>query len=413
MNRNRPYCPLLAACCLLPTACCLLLALPARAEPLKIVPVDGEPFRAELAGIDSQWQVTFRSGEERRVLAAADVVSWGCCAEVRRGPVLVLADGGLLVADVFTADKDRLTADSGLFGLVELPLELLAGVVFQLPADRHARDLLLSRVASATGDSDRAVLHNGDEVAGRVESIRDDRIRLETAVGPVDLEIHRTQTLVFNPALVQAPQRQGVHAVAGFRDGSRLVGDRLVVGEESLKIDLSGGHTWTAAPGDLVSLQPLGGRVTYLSDLKADGYRHVPFLDLEWTYQTDRNCSGGMLRSGGRLYLKGLGIHSAARLSYLLAKPCDRFQAELGIDDDTAGLGSVRFRVFVDGEEKHTSDTIRGGTPPVPVSVDLAGAKRLDLIVDFADRAGEQDHANWLDARLVGPAPPAVSDAGP
>ncbi|MFH1919148.1 MAG: NPCBM/NEW2 domain-containing protein, partial [Planctomycetota bacterium] len=211
----------------------------------------------------------------------------------------------------------------------------------------------------------------------------------------------------------QAPQRQGVHAVAGFRDGSRLVGDRLVVGEESLKIDLSGGLTWTAALEDLVSLQPLGGRVTYLSDLKADGYRHVPFLDLQWPYRTDRNCSGGMLRSGGRLYLKGLGVHSAARLSYLLAKPYDRFQAELGIDDDTAGLGSVRFRVFVDGEEKHTSDTIRGGTPPVPVSVDLAGAKRFDLIVDFADRADEQDHANWLDARLVVPAPPAVSDAGP
>jgi hypothetical protein len=38
---------------------------------------------------------------------------------------------------------------------------------------------------------------------------------------------------------------------------------------------------------------------------------------------------------------------------------------------------------------------------PVPVSVDLSDAKRLDLVVDFAERADQLDHANWLDARLV------------
>ena len=35
------------------------------------------------------------------------------------------------------------------------------------------------------------------------------------------------------------------------------------------------------------------------------------------------------------------------------------------------------------------------------ISVDNDGAKRLDLVVDFADRADELDHANWLNARLV------------
>ncbi|OHB81347.1 MAG: hypothetical protein A2V98_10870 [Planctomycetes bacterium RBG_16_64_12] len=388
------YCLLSAACCVLP----------------ETVPVEGEPFAAELAGIDSQWQLTFRSGEQRRALPAAELAHWGSCVEIRQGPVLVLADGGVLVADVFQADKEHLTADSGLFGLVELPLELLAGVVFQLPADRHAQDLLLNRVASATGESDQAVLQNGDEVAGRLEAIRDDVIRLETVVGPVDVEIHRTQALVFNPALTRPPKRQALHAVAGFRDGSRLIGDRLALDEQSLEIDVAGSLRWTTAPKEIVWLQPLGGRVTYLSDLEASGYRHVPFLDLQWPYRTDRNVAGGMLRSGGRLYLKGLGMHSAARLTYLLAEPYRRFQAELGIDDATSGRGSVRFRVFVDGNQKYASEPIRGGTPPVPVSVELAGAKRLDLVVDFVDHADQQDHANWLDARLVGPAVPAVSE---
>ncbi len=334
-------------------------------------------------------------------MPAGELVYWGDCAEIRQGPVLVLADGGLLVAEVFQADKERLTADSDLFGLVELPLELVAGVVFQLPADRHAGDLLLDRVALADAESDLVILNNADEVAGQVEAVGDDAIRLATVVGPVDVEAHRIRALVFNPALLRRREPQGFHAIAGFRDGSRLIAERLVVDEESLRIEAVGGLRWTAVPEDLVWLQPLGGRVTYLSDLKAAEDRQVSFLDLRWPCRADRNVTGGMLRSGGRLHLKGLGVHSAARLTYLLSRPYRRFQAELSIDDGTSGRGSVRFRVFVDGAPKHASPIVRGGMAPVPVSVDLAGAKRLDLVVDFADRADELDHANWLDVRLV------------
>jgi hypothetical protein len=365
------------------------------------VPVDGEPFGARLVAIDPQWQITFEGEQSQRVVPAADLVQWGHCAEVGRGPVLVLADGGLFVGEVFGADVEQLTADSDLFGLVKLPLELLAGVVFHLPAERQARDLLLDRVASSTGESDQVILNNGDEVAGRLEGIEDGAIRLATVVGSVDVEIPRVRAVVFNPALLARPKRQGLRAIAGFGDGSRLAADRLALSGRSLEIDVADGLRWTTAAEELVGLQPLGGRVTYLSDLEAADYRHVPFLDLRWPYRSDRDVTGGWLRSAGRLYLKGLGMHSAARLTYLLEGPYRRFQAELAIDDGTSGRGSVRFRVFVDGSPKYASPTVRGREPPVPVSVDVAGAKRLDLVVDFADRGDVGDHANWLNARLV------------
>jgi len=94
-------------------------------------------------------------------------------------------------------------------------------------------------------------------------------------------------------------------------------------------------------------------------------------------------------------------VHSYSQLTYLLDRPYRRFQAALGIDDSTAGRGSVVFRVYVDRQRQHASDIIRGGESAVPISVDLSGAKRLDLIVDFADRADQLDHAAWLNARLV------------
>lgn len=385
--------------CLLTHLAAASLAL--TAEPPTAVPADGPPTAAAISAVDAAWNVTFQNGEKTRTCSAADLAWWGRGVEIQGGSLVILNDGSVLVADVLDADKERLRADSSLFGLVELPLELAAGVVFQAPVDRHSQDQLLDQVASARGEVDRVMLVNGDQITGRMDSIRDNTVRIETDVGTVDVKAERIRAVAFNPALLRRPSATGLRAIAGFSDGSRLVGQQLVVDQASLRLILPGGQTLRTQPQELVLLQPLGGRVVYLSDLAAAGYRHVPFLNLSWPYRTDRNVTDGMLRCDGGLYLKGLGMHSAARLTYLLHKPYQRFQAELGIDDSTEGLGSVRVRVFVDGRERYTSPTVRGGQPPVPVAVDLAGAKRLDLLVEYADRADELDRADWLNARLI------------
>jgi hypothetical protein len=99
-------------------------------------------------------------------------------------------------------------------------------------------------------------------------------------------------------------------------------------------------------------------------------------------------------------------MHSPSRITYDLDEPYRLFQAQVALDDEARGRGSVEFRVFVDDgggqwREAAASGTLRGGQPPRPISVDLAGAKRISLLVDFADRGDELDHADWLDARLV------------
>ena len=364
-------------------------------------PVEEKPFPAELAAIDAQWQITFRKGGTTLALPAAALVRWGICPEPRRGPLLVLADGSLVAADErLSAGKEKLTADTLLFGQVSIPLERLAGVVLRLPADPLQRTRLIDRAVSGNGLSDRVLLANGDEIPGTIRAIREGKAQVETGATVADVDLSRVEALLYNPALLQRTQASGLRAWAGFGDGTRLMASTLTLDARSVRVTLAGGLTWTAPPRDLVFLQPLGGHSTYLSDLVAS-YRHVPYLDLSWPYRNDRSVSGGMLRAGGRLYLKGLGVHSTSRLSYTLAEPYRRFEAELAVDNETGGRGSVAFRVFADGQLKYASPIIRGGAPPVAVRVDLAGAKRLDLVVDFAQRADELDHADWLDARLI------------
>ena len=253
-------------------------------------------------------------------------------------------------------------------------------------------------------------MDNGDELAGTLEAIDEKVAKLQTEAGPANVELARVNAIVFNPQLKAKPDEKSPRTWLGFSDGSRLLvanisplplGEGLGVRAEKLCNSTVFGQTWKTPPKNLVFMQPLSGRAEYLSQLKPAEYRHVPYLSIAWPYEIDRNVQGGLLRVGGRLYLKGIGLHSAARLSYELPPGVKRFQAEAAIDDAAAGEGSVRFRVFVDGKEKFTSPTVRGGMPPVPIDVDLSGGKRLDLVVDFADRADVQDYADWLDARVI------------
>jgi hypothetical protein len=192
----------------------------------------------------------------------------------------------------------------------------------------------------------------------------------------------------------------------GLRDGSLLYVDSISAGEE--KSTLEAGNVTTLSGGtasDVVFLQALGGPVVYLSDLEPTEYRHVPYLNVDWRYRRDRNVSGEPLAAYGKRYLKGLGMHSAGRISYRLDGKYRRFESAVAIDDSANNRGSVTFAVYVlrDGKlnEAYKSGIVRGGEAPQLASVDLSGAQGLTLVVDFADRGDQLDRADWLDARLV------------
>jgi len=387
--------------CALVAVALLTAAAPARGEGPAALPVDGEPFSATLKAVDADWGVTFTADGAARKLSPAGLVRWGAPAEVRRGPVVVTARGGLLVGDVLRADPAVVAMYADLLGKLTLPTDRLAGVVFDPPPDPGRRDRLLLRVAGATGGSDRVLLSNGDELSGTIERMAEGTLSLRTDVGQVELARDRLAAVVFNPDLRRAARIEGLRAWVGLADGSRLLASKLVHDDKGAVLTALGIDDLKALPEDVVFLQPLGGQVVYLSDLEASGYRYLPYLSISWPYHRDRSVVGTQFRAAGQLYLKGLGMHSAARLSYDLGAEYRQFQAELAIDDSAAGRGSVQFRVYVDRELKYTSEIQRGGEAPVPLRVDTPGAKRLDLIVDFADHAHVLDHADWFDARLV------------
>ncbi len=367
------------------------------------VPVDGAPFNAHLAAVDHDWNLVFATEEGQRTIPAAEFVRWGAPRAMIRGPVIVLANGGLLIAEVINMDGLTLSANSPLFGPISLPLDQVAGIAFQLPPDPCRQTYLLDRPLQAAGHADRMILENGDELTGLIDALDPVRARIQTSAGPVEAERRAVAAVHFNPALAKPEGFKDLYAWVGLGDGSLFPAAAVALDGQTLAVQAIAGHNWQTSAEELAFLQIFGGRTVYLSAVALEEYRHVPYLELPWPFRSDRSVAGGRLRCGGRTYLTGLGMHAEATITYRVNAAYERFQAEVGVDDSTQGRGSVRFHVLVDGRERFASNPVRGGDSPMPIDLDIAGAEQIDLVVGFAERAHVLDHANWLDARLIAP----------
>ncbi|MBL8826671.1 MAG: NPCBM/NEW2 domain-containing protein [Planctomycetaceae bacterium] len=345
------------------------------------------------------------------------LVAWGAPVEWIEGPVVLLVDGSVIAqrqrGRTLSLDGERLKLSNSSLGPLELPIEWVAGVILRVPVDVQLRDRWWAeclKPAEEDRKHDVVQLDNGDRVTGTIqawgETAEGRRIEIKTNVGVVAFDTNRVAMVRFDPSLLSKPTLTAPRTLIGLDDGSRVqvrswdtTDDRVqllpVLGSKKSELK------WPASAESIVFAQPLAGKVRYLDELAVDGYRHVPYLTLAWPYELDRNVIGTQLRAGGRLWAKGVGMHSTSRLTFALDKPYRRFDAILAIDDHTAGRGSVTCRVFVDGEQRFASETIRGGAKPVPISVDLSGGKLLSLIVDYGDGGDTLDRVDWLEARVV------------
>ncbi|PVC84905.1 sigma-70 family RNA polymerase sigma factor [Streptomyces sp. CS131] len=100
-------------------------------------------------------------------------------------------------------------------------------------------------------------------------------------------------------------------------------------------------------------------------------------------------------------YAHGVTVHSRSSVTIELNRPCTRYEAVVGVDDMTLGLGAVRFSVFNgDGVRLWRSPVMEGGEPAVPVSVGIAGQSSIRLVVEPEGPMGGVALADWAESRI-------------
>ena len=126
--------------------------------------------------------------------------------------------------------------------------------------------------------------------------------------------------------------------------------------------------------------------------------------------QVDKNIVGKGMSIAGVKFEHGVGSHANSVLYVKLDGQAERFTAQVGVDDETAGRGTVQFRVYGDGKVLFDSGVMRGKNKAKPVDVDLRGVKQVILMATDAGDDINHDHADWAEAAFVtgGAKPEAV-----
>jgi len=391
--------------------CCAFIALSTLDDPLaeiELIPVDGAPvkivkFAAENGRIKG---VRHLGRGEPGQWALRDLIAIRFPSQPPTplsGIHLRLADDEFIrCSAIESAGADEFVVRGNLFGSIKVPSELIIGAVLDPDADERQSERAAEWMKKPRS-TDALLFRNFDEAKGSFIGVEDATVTME--VGGAKRTTPRNQVLAvaFDPRLLQPKKTKDEYAVVRLTDGTRLRASAIkAAADRSDAVDLQTvvGSAISVKREHLVDASIRNGRVVYLSDLKAIETEIVPYLDDPWPVQRDRAATGEPMRLGGVVVAKGLGMRSGTRVTYNV-EGAVRFEATIGLDDAAGPLGHAVFSVFVDGKRNGDEIALSAGEAPRPISIPLAGARKITLVVAFGLRGDVQDFADWGDARLV------------
>jgi hypothetical protein len=285
-----------------------------------------------------------------------------------------------------------------------VPLSALSVIWLATPDGVDQPDLFRRRLAAGQRQRDTLLLRNGDALEGLLGGFDDAGVQMEVDKKSVPVPRSRIAAVALSTELTTPLRPKGVFGRLILAGGSRLsLADAACEDGKTLT-----GTTLFDAPvrvplEQVLALDIYQGKAVPLSELKPLKQEQTPYLGVSWPLVNDGSVAGRDLRLGGSSYDKGLGMHSESRVTYDVSAGYRRFEALVGLDDQTGRDGSVRIKVLVDGKPRDVGwdKELTAQTGPQPVRVDLAGAKQLTLVVEFGQRGDVGDHIDWVDARLV------------
>lgn len=204
------------------------------------------------------------------------------------------------------------------------------------------------------------------------------------------------------------PQENPLLGVLTDAAGSSLSISSLVPAEGNAQITLTSGAKLTLPDSALAGLDLSSGRAVSLASLKAESVTVTPFFGMENAPesllkfnapQLNRAFGGGKIQLGGKEYATGLELCSRTQIVFRLPSAFQTFRATVGIDDSVRPGGSSEVTILAD-EKVLFKDVLTGKDAPKPLNLDLSGARRLTILVDFGENGNFGDYVGFGDAAL-------------
>ena len=240
-------------------------------------------------------------------------------------------------------------------------------------------------------------------VAGKILSRDGDSLQIEIDGQTRQLKWAKVAGLVFQ--LLPPATNDSPYQIVDFVSGQHLSGHVTTLTADTLQMETIWKQQLELPRSQVARISVKNGRVQSLVSQTPSHAEQVGYLDLVRPYQTNKSFTGRTLQIGDETYLEGLCTHSHTVLDYDLSGGFSQFRSAVGLQQDDGDQGHVIVRVRVDGVAKF-EEAIAGGQPAKAVSLDLTGAKSLQLEVDFGDGFDVADHLVWGNPVLLKAAKP-------
>jgi hypothetical protein len=268
-------------------------------------------------------------------------------------------------------------------------------------------------------EGDRLYRRQGDgldRVDGGVEEFTAEGVRFRGTLGSKliawsDVAALFIEGLSRAPTGADAAKKPDAPApvVVDLVDHSRLRGTLKRLTGDECRLVAKGGAELAIPASALAELTVDDGAIAYLSSLApASAVDSAPFgdaLGMTWPHRVDRSVTGLPLTAGGRVWMRGLGVHAPSKLVWKLDGGWKSLRGSVAIDDQVMRLsarGAVVFRITVDGKKRWESAVVHGGDAPLAIpSQDLGDAHELALEVVMDGDVCVADRADWLDLILL------------
>ncbi|WP_234376818.1 NPCBM/NEW2 domain-containing protein [Streptomyces sp. TP-A0356] len=163
----------------------------------------------------------------------------------------------------------------------------------------------------------------------------------------------------------------------------------------------TGARAQSVVPITATVVVPPPSGVSYLSDLPwlsaVNGYGPV---ERDTSNGESAAGDGHPITIGGIVHAKGLGAHAESDVAYYTGGACGTVTAEVGVDDEKGGKGTVAFEIWADGTKVASTGVLTNAMPAQPLTAQVTGARVVHLVVTDGGDGIDSDHADWADAKL-------------
>jgi hypothetical protein len=257
-----------------------------------------------------------------------------------------------------------------------------------------------------------------DFAEGVVGDVSADKIDVKLDESPVRVDRTQAAGIIYYRRDRRPPPEPRCIVVG--RGGVRLVASQASLAQDVVRIKTFSGLELAWPLADIHLADFSAGKLAYLSDLEAASEKWTPLVGVPpaaasaaayGRVRRDQSAFGKSLSlwsedaSSGqpgqeRSFAKGLAVRSRTEIIYRLPAGYRRFTALAGIDPTARAVGNVA--ITIRGDDRVLLETeIAGDSPPVPIDLDVAGVRRLTILVDFGRNLDYGDWLNLCDARLV------------